>query len=192
MNPALRFACIMLLLLICAGCGPSNTVRMLYTPADSGVLPAPSAPSVTVVQFEDERPSAQLGVRRDNSSFVGNTPVAEWLSRSLADELARHGLQVSYAATLKHARIGNPAYIVTGVLEEAWLKESSATELSFTLRASMVVSGRKGRLSTEGLSASQSKRTLPTSGVAEELLLETMQELVRPAARKVLQAIAKK
>lgn len=182
----------LLLFLVCAGCGPSNSVRLLYKPAEATVLPAPGAPSVAVVQLEDKRPSPQLGVRRDNSSFVPNAPVAEWLSRSLADELTRQGLQVSYATTLEQARMGNPAYIVSGVVEEVWLKESSATEVSATLRATMTVSGRKGRLITEGLSASQTQTALPSSSLAEDLLLNTMQELVQPAARKAKAAIIKK
>lgn len=182
----------LLLLLACAGCGPSNTVRLLYKPADSSVLPSPGAPSVTVVQFEDQRSNPQLGIRRDSSSFVGTSPVAEWLSRSLADELSRQSLQVSYATSLDQARSGNPAYIVTGVIDEVWLKETSSTELSVTLRATMTLSSRKGRILTEGISASQVKKGLPSSTAAEELLLETMQELVQPAARKIDQAINKK
>ena len=175
-----------------AGCGPSNTVRLQYKPTDSSVLPAPGAPSVTVVQFEDKRPHTQLGVRRDNSSFVGTIPVAEWLSRSLADELARHGMQVSYTTTVDQARGGNPDFIVSGVIDEVWLKESSSTEMAASLRATMYVSGRKGRLLSEGLSASQSKKGLPSSDAAETLLLETMQELVQPAARKAEQIIMRK
>lgn len=192
MKRILNIVPVVLLLLVCAGCGPSNTVRLLYKPADSNVLPAPGAPSVAVVQFEDKRANPQLGVRRDNSSFVGSAPVAEWLTRSLADELSRLGLQVSYATTLGQARSANPAYIITGVIDEVWLKESSATELSATLRATMVVSSRKGRMFTEGLSASQTKKGLPSTSSAETLLLDTVQELVQPAARKADRAITQK
>lgn len=178
--------------LFATGCGPSNTVRLQYKPLESGIQPAPGAPSVTVVQFEDKRPSTQLGVRRDNSTFVGTTPVAEWLSRSLADELSRRGMLVSYATSMDHARNGNPEYIVTGVVDEVWLKESSATELSASLRATMIISGRKGRLLTEGLSASQTTKGLPSSDAAEALMLEAVQELVQHAGRKAEQLIMKK
>lgn len=192
MKRILSISTIMLLLLAVTGCGPGNTVRLLYKPADSGTLPAPGAPSVAVVQFEDKRPHPQLGVRRDNSSFLASSPVAEWVSRSLADELARHGLQVSYATTIEQARSANPGYIVSGILEETWLKEGSATELSVNIRATMTLSSRKGRIMTEGLSASQSKSGLPSSTAAEQLLLDTVQELVQPASRKVEQAITKR
>ncbi len=187
---ALSLVGVLLAALFCASCGPSNTVRLPYKPADSSVLPAPGAPSVAVVQFTDKRPNTQLGVRRDGSSFIATSPVAEWLSRSLADELSRQGLQVSYAASGDQARSANPDYIITGVIDEVWLKESSSTELSVTLRATMVLSNRKGRLTSQGLSAAQTKKGLPSSSAAEELLVDTMQELVQPAARKVQQVIS--
>ena len=190
--PRLAPCLLALCLLLAAGCGPSNTVRLQYKPAESGVLPAPGAPSVTVVQFEDKRPNTQLGVRRDSSTFVGTTPVAEWLSRSLGDELARLGMQVTYATSIDQARAGHPDYIVSGDVSEVWLKESSSMEISASLRATMHVSGRKGRLLVESLSASQTKKGLPSSDAAEALMLDTMQELVQPAARKVEQTIMKK
>lgn len=181
-----------LLLLTCTllvACGPSNTVRLVYKPADSSVLPAPGAPRVTVVQFTDKRANTQLGIRRDNSSFVANAPLAEWLSRSLADELGRLGLQVSYATTADQARSGNPDYIITGNIEEMWLKESSSTELSATIRANMSLSNRKGRILSDSLSAGQTRKALPSANTAEELLSDTLQELVTPAAQKAQQAI---
>lgn len=185
----LSFAALLLLTFALGACGPSNTVRLVYKPADSSVLPAPGAPRVTVVQFADKRPNVQLGVRRDNSSFVANAPVAEWLSRSFADELSRLGLQVSYATTADQGRSGNPDYIITGVIDEIWLKENSRTALSATIRASMVLSGRKGRILTENLSAGQTRTDLPSANTAEELLSDTLQELVSPAAQKAQQAI---
>ncbi|MDE7370661.1 MAG: hypothetical protein K2N07_02755 [Desulfovibrio sp.] len=40
--------------LLLSACGPSNTVRLLPPPPlDASVLPAPNAPSVSVVNFED-------------------------------------------------------------------------------------------------------------------------------------------
>lgn len=194
MKRILSQGALMLLLLFCAGCGPSNNVRLLHKPPDASTLPAPGAASVSVVEFQDKRglSSEQLGVRRDKSSFTTNAPVSEWLSRSLADELAKLGLQVSYATTVDQARSGNPAYIVTGSIEEIWIKESSAMELSATVRATMTVSSRKGRLLTEGLTASQTQKGLPGASVAEDLLLDTMQELVHPAARKAEHVINKK
>ncbi len=174
-----------------AGCASSNAVRMLYKPADNTILPPPGAPRVTVVQFTDKRKDTnQLGQRRDNSYFIANAPVPEWLSRSLADELARHPLQVSYATTLDQARSGNPDYLVTGVINEVWLKESSATETSASIRANVTVSSRKSRIMNESFSAAQTRKALPSSSTAEELLSDTLQELVRPAANKVEQTIS--
>ena len=121
----------LMLAMFLTACGPSNTVRLLSpAPAVNPVLPAPNAPRVTVVPFTDNRQdTTNLGVRRDGSAFVASDDLAQWVSRGLADELRRQGVQVSYAMDENQARSGNPDYIVTGTVEQAWLREVSATEL---------------------------------------------------------------
>ena len=85
------------LAILCAACGPGNTVRLIPPPALSGQsLPAPNAPSICVVNFEDERSDEfSVGVRRDGSAFTTNQNVSEWISRALADELARDYSELS-------------------------------------------------------------------------------------------------
>lgn len=109
----------LMLAMFLTACGPSNTVRLLSpAPAVNPVLPAPNAPRVTVVPFTDNRQdTTNLGVRRDGSAFVASDDVAQWVSRGLADELRRQGVQVSYALDENQARSGNPDYIVTGTVE---------------------------------------------------------------------------
>ncbi len=94
---------------------PGNTVRLIPPPALSGQsLPAPNAPSICVVNFEDGRSDEySVGVRRDGSAFTTNQNMSEWISRALADELARDGLRVTYAVSVAQARSGNPDYLVT-------------------------------------------------------------------------------
>lgn len=69
--------------------------------------------------FEDKRmDQTVIGTRRD-SSFVTTDNVAQWISKALADELARNGMQVSYSASVNEARKGNPDFMVTSRLIKA-------------------------------------------------------------------------
>ncbi|MDR3319532.1 MAG: hypothetical protein LBS77_00890 [Desulfovibrio sp.] len=181
----------LLFILLLTACGPSNNVRLQPPPPlDATVLPAPNAPSVSIVTFADSRPDrTSLGVRRDNSAFVTSDNMVEWVSRALADELARNGMQVSYAATFKQVRNGNPDYIVTGDLNTLWLKETSATELSTELRITYNLVNRQKRILKDSFNSTQSRTGLPTSSAAETLLMDTMRDLIKPVARKIVQTI---
>ena len=173
-----------------SACGPSSTVRLLYRPADAPQIPASTAPSISVVQLKDARPNSYIGVRRDNTPFIPNGTVPDWMTKSLADELTRQGLRVTYAQTLEAARLAQPQYILTGELQEVWIRENSSTDVSASIRAFISVTGHKGRLFNEGVTASLSKQGLPGSTVAEDLLYNTAQELVQSIANKTQQAIA--
>ncbi|MDR1659447.1 MAG: hypothetical protein LBR94_03780 [Desulfovibrio sp.] len=177
--------------LFLAACGPSNNVRLLpQPPLDAAVLPAPNAPSISVVTFADNRSDrTSLGVRRDNSAFVTSDNTADWVSRALADELGRNGMQISYATTFKQARNGNPDYMVTGELNTLWLKEVSATELSTELRVTYFLANRQKRILKDSFNSAQSRTGLPTSSAAENLLLDTLRDLVKPVARKIVQSV---
>ena len=69
-------------------------------------------------------------------------------------ELRRQGVQVSYAMDENQARSGNPDYIVTGTVEQAWLREVSATELATSMRATYRLAPRSGRVVKETLNSS--------------------------------------
>lgn len=184
---------IALALLLCA-CGPGNNVRLLTPPPlDNTVLPAPNAPRVSVVNFVDKREQpASIGTRRDGSAFVTNGNPCQWISRALADELARHGLQVTFANTSNEGRLGNPDYLVTGQLDQLWLKENSAMDLSTMIRVNCTLANRKGRLWTETINASQNRSSLPSGSAAEKILLDTMRDLVKPMAQKIIRSIENK
>ena len=114
------------------------------------------------------------------------------ISRALADELARNGMQVTFALNVGQARSGNPDYLVTGQVDEAWLRETSATDLATNLRVNYVLANRQGRLLRESLSSSQSRTGLPSGAAAENLMLETLRDLVKPMAQKIVQTIQAK
>ena len=170
-------------------CAPSSTVRLLYRPGDASQIPASTASSISVVQLKDVRTNSYIGVRRDNTPFIPNGAVPEWVTRSLADALTRQGLRVTYAQNLEEARASHSQYILTGELQELWIRESSSTEMSASVKTLISVAGHKGRLVNEGVSSSLSKQALPSSAAAEELLYNTVQELVQTVANKTQQAI---
>ncbi|MGE9984101.1 hypothetical protein [Desulfovibrio sp. SGI.169] len=182
---------VLLTTLLLSACGPSNNVRLLPPPPlDASVLPAPNAPRISVVTFVDKRQDqSALGVRRDKSAFVTSDDVSQWISRALADELARNGMQVTFALNVNQARSGNPDYLVTGQVEEAWLREVSATDISTHLRVSYALANRQGRMMHESLNASQSRTGLPSGAAADNLMLETLRDLVKPMAQKIVQTI---
>lgn len=179
--------------LLCA-CGPGNNVRLLTPPPlDNTVLPAPNAPRVSVVNFADKREDmTSIGVRRDGSAFTTNGDVTQWISRALADELARSGMQVTFALTASEGRMGNPDYLVTGQLDQLWLRESSAMEFSTLIRVNCVLANRKGRIWNETINASQNRSSLPSGAAAENILLDTLRDLVKPMAQKIIQTIESK
>ena len=127
-------------LTLLAACGPSNNVRLIYNTNTSAVLPLPGSPSVAVVMFNDERTRQYIGERKDGSVFTASSTIADWFSRSLADELGRQGVQVSFASTLEQARAANPTYIVTGTITDVWLQEQSATRVQCTIKAKVALS----------------------------------------------------
>jgi len=190
----LRIVLCVSLLALLAACGPSNNVRLLPPPPlDASVLPSPNAPRVTVVTFEDKRmDQSVIGTRRDNSAFVTTDNVSQWISKALADELARNGMQVSYSISVNEVRKGNPDFLVTGQIDEANIRETSTTDMATSLRANYVLANRQARIMRESLNASQSRTGLPSGSAADNLMLETLRDLVKPMAQKIVQTIEAK
>lgn len=182
-------ALLMFAIFTLAACGPSNTVRLLPPPPlPASTIPAPNAPGVCVVNFKDDRlDPMSIGIRRDGSAFTTTGDVPLWLSRALADELARKGFRVTFAMNASQARSSNPDYIVTGAVNEVWLKENSATEMSVQMRISCTLASRKGKIWTESSNSSQSRSSLPSGASADNLLLDTLRDLTQPVAQKILQ-----
>ena len=189
-----RLCCVVVLLLSVSGlfaCGPGNDIRLLPLPLAQSPWPPPGAKSVTVQLFDDRRvETAAVGERRDKSAFLTRDDVAQWISRAFADELAHTGgLQVSFASSFDEARKGNPDYLISGHVEEAWLKEISSTEMIASLRVSYVLANRQKRILREARNASQSRTGLPSGTAAENLMLATLQDMIRPMAQKIAQTI---
>lgn len=190
----ISFVMLGLMLFVLSACGPGNNVRLLPAPAiEAASLPAPNAPSISIVAFTDKRLNPEVvGKRRDGSAFTTSGDVAQWLSRALADELARRGLRVTFAMSTAQARSGSPDYLVTGEVEQVWLSEVSRVELSCQFRVKCALANRKGRLWTETTNASQTQGGLMGGAATDTLLLDTMHELIKPVAQKILTTVEAK
>lgn len=186
-NIAILTLCIFALI---GGCSPSNTVQLTYKPSDSSTLPAPGSTSIAIVQFKDERTQSHIGIRKDGTQFVTSAPVVEWLSRSLAEELAKHGYQVSFSQSIQQAKKAKPDYIVTGTVEKIWIEERSHIETSASIKASMSIYNNKGRIFQENLSSSQNLKSIPSSSTAETILQATLEEIIMPASQKIQKFIS--
>lgn len=184
---------LLLVTFLCA-CGPGNTVRLVPPPAiEASSLPAPNAPTISVVLFADKRPDPNIvGKRRDGSAFTTNGDVAQWISRALADELARKGMQVTYATDTSEARRGSPDYLVTGQVEQFWLTETSAVEISDNMRVKCTLASRKGKIWTETTNSSQTQGGILSGSSADALLLATLRDLTQPISQKIIASVTAK
>lgn len=55
-----------------------------------------------------------------------------------------------------------------------------------------MLANRQGRILRESLNSGQSRTGLPSGSAAENLLLDTLRDLIKPMARKIVQAIETK
>lgn len=180
---ALAAALVPLVFLV--ACGPSNSVRLMYTPSSAAVLPRAGAPQVTVVMFSDKRPRQAIGERQDGSSFMATSLVSDWVGRSLGEELARLGQQVSYSTVMTQAKAANPPYIASGVINEIWIRENSPTSLAATVRLTVTLTTASGVIYSENLSSSQERRGLPSASGVESLVADTLRDVLVIAAGKM-------
>ena len=190
----IRLLCLLALSsLLLAACGPGNTVRLQDPATAKGVMPAPNSPTVAIVAFDDKRDDTSIiGERRDNSAFTTTDNVSRWVSMALAEELRAIGYQVSYALSFDQARHAVPDYMIQGSVLKVWLKEDSATSLNTDLKAKFSLANKQKVVVRETVTASQQHTGLPSNSAAENLLCNTVQDLVRTMVEKIRGSIRTK
>ncbi len=182
---SLRILQFLALAVLLSGCA-QNVVHLVYPAPKEAVTPKAGSPSVCVVLFEDRRGKAEIGERRDGGKFQPRTNVASWISRAMADELAQTGLTVTYADDLSQAKASNPAYILTGVIDEVWLTENSLTRLTCTMRVTLsLLRGNGSYITKNNYHSTFSQTVIPTSDAPQSILSEGLIDLLRPAARNI-------
>ena len=171
------------------GCLAQNNVRLLYNPSGTAALPVATAPRVAVVVFEDQRGRIDIGTRKDGSPFQPSSSVAEWVSQSLADELARQGAQVSLATSMAQAQAGQPDYIVGGVVERVWLTEKSISSYDAVIRIQTRLYSQKQATVSRSFASQQEKTGIPGAALAEQTLPSTLADVLKNASMSIMGAM---
>ncbi len=184
---SLRFCAVLLFAAtVLTGCLAQNNIRLLYNASGASALPVATAPRVAVVVFEDQRGRLDIGVRKDGSPFQPSSSVAEWVSQSLADELARQGAQVSLATSMTQAQAGQPDYIVGGVVERVWLTEQSMSKYDAVIRIQTRLYSQKQGVVTKNFASQQEKTGIPGAALAEQTLSSTLGDVLKNASLSIM------
>ena len=174
---------------VLTGCLAQNNIRLLYNTSGASALPVATAPRVAVVVFEDQRGRLDIGVRKDGSPFQPSSSVAEWVSQSLADELARQGAQVSLATSMAQAQAGQPDYIVGGVVERVWLTEQSMTKYDAVIRIQTRLYSQKQGVMTKNFASQQEKTGIPGAALAEQTISSTLGDVLKNASLSIMSSM---
>ena len=148
------------LAILCAACGPAIQVRLIPPPALSGQsLPAPNAPSICVVNFEDGRSDEySVGVRRDGSAFTTNQNMSEWISRALCRRACPRWTARNLRGQRCPGQKRKPRLsCYAGRVDNVWLKEDGRLQLTSSMRVNLALANRKGRIWSETCNSSENK-----------------------------------
>ncbi len=160
----------------CAG----DVVNLHYVPV--GPVLQSTGKQVTLLELEDRRPqTAGVGQKQDGGLFAADARVTDWVSRALADEFARQGVQVYYAGE----GISSPgAKVISGSVDELWLLETGNTSYDVNMKMTLLLSDSNGKLIyTESFWCKQTAQFLPSQSNISNLMADTLRDLVSPAAQ---------
>lgn len=166
------------------GFADSETIDLTYRTA--GIEPATCSKSVAIITFQDNRAEPEIGESGKGKKFQSNPPVSEWITRALYDELKSVGCRVEYHDT---AGDFGTDVIITGAVEQAYIKQDSWTKYNVDMRLQIFVTMGNKKI-TKTYRSTMTKRTVPSfsfnSNVATESLQDVMREAV-PALQKTLE-----
>jgi hypothetical protein len=167
-----------IVLFVFSGIGfADKKVDLEYEPA--GIDPAPCSKSVAIVTFEDKRDVEAIGESGKGEKFYSKTPVNEWISRALYDELRRAGCNAQY-----HSKMGDYGadFTVAGEVQQAYIKQDSAVKynVDIVLKVDIYSGGKK--IAGKTYNSSMAKNTSPSfsfkTSVATQMLQDVMREAV--------------
>lgn len=165
-------------------CSGNKNLRLIY-PATEQIIPDAGASYIVVVKFEDLRNKAEVGERKDGSKIYTDGNVSDWVSRAIADELVKKGHQVGYAVSREKAEAAKPQYILTGSVNQVWLKEVSNLECNshMAIRVTLLKDG-KNKL-TENFESYVERKDLPFANVDSKTMTDNLQAIAKNAAQKI-------
>ena len=168
------------------GCFAKNDVRLLYDMEGTKAVPSATAPRIVVVQFEDKRGTAELGLRKDGTLFQTSGSVASWTTQALADELAARGAQVSVALSMAQAELNQPQYIVTGDVDHVKLTEKNLTSYQAEIRLQTRLYTASQLSFTRTFTAQQEKTGIPGAKLMEQTLSGALAEALSSASTSIM------
>lgn len=184
-----RFLFFLLALVLLSGCARSD-LTLKYVSPPPEVFPQAGSTQVCVVRTEDGRSSRNLGSRSDGSGFSTSSDVEGWVSHALAAELARQGVAVTTANSVEEAKARGAKVILRSRIDEISLNEASSISYSCSMRLYAELLDQHGAAFFQNtFTSSISKQVVPMPGVAEDILKEALEELVRPAGARVAQKV---
>ena len=175
-------AFLLLALLALTGCA-GDMVNLHYVPV--GPVAQNSGKHVALLELEDRRPqTAGVGQRQDGGLFASDARVADWVSRALADEFTRQGVQVYYAGE----GVSSPgAPTVSGSVDELWLVETGNTSYEVNMKITLVLSDSNGKqIHKESFWNKQTAQFIPSESNISNLMADTLRDLVSPAAQTMI------
>ena len=172
-------AALLLTLGLISGCA-GDVVNLHYVAV--GPVLQSSGKEVTLLELEDRRPqTAAVGQRKDGGLFAGDVRVSDWVSRALADEFVRQGVQVYYAGE----GVSSPgAPVISGSVENLWLTETGNTSYDVDMKITLHLSDSSGKaIYTESFWCKQNAQFFPSESNISNLMSDTLRDLVAPAAQ---------
>lgn len=156
------------------GCAAHNRVELYYEPTAISAAPCPK--SLAVVALKDGRTKTAIGETQKGEAVYATSSVAEWISRALSEELGRGGCRVEYHDS-EYAF--NTAYTLTGEIKSVNVVQITYTRYDADMRLDIVLKSGDQRVFEKEYFSTFSKNTLPSKGVAEEVLNELLQGMMK-------------
>lgn len=156
------------------GCTPRTQVALKYQPAL--IKPFPCRKSVSIVTFKDVRNKTTIGETQKGEPIYATTSVSEWVSRALTDELRRTGCRVEYHDT---PYTFDTDVTLTGEIKALNLIQMTYTEYDSDMRVNIILEKNGQREFSKEFYSTFTKKTLPSSGVSEEVLTELLQGMIQ-------------
>jgi hypothetical protein len=109
---------------------------------------------------------------------MSKSPVNEWVTRALYDELKLSGCKAEY-----HDKMGdyNTDFVVTGDVEKAYIKQDSATKynVDISLKVNIFSDGQK--VVGKTYRSNMTKRTAPSFSFKSSVATQMLQDVMRVA-----------
>lgn len=157
-----------------SGCTPPTQVALTYQP--TLIKQFPCRKSVSVVTFKDVRNKTTIGETQKGEPINASASVSEWISRALYDELRRAGCRVEYHDA---AYAFDTDVTLTGEIKVLNMTQMTYTEYDSDMRLNIIIEKQGQREFSKEYYSTFTKKTLPSSGVSEEVLTELLQGMIQ-------------